>query len=81
MKEFLSYHPKTGLQVITELPFPASRVGTYIGEYGYYNYRGNNYGWKLRVKRRTKGSTWKQISPEMLPKELKLSALVQGVQL
>ena len=78
MSKFLSYHPKTGLQVITELPFPASRIGTYIGE---SIWSGRGFIWKLRVKRRTKGSTWKQISTETLPKEIRLSALLQDIHL
>ena len=77
MTAFLSYHPKTGLQIIAEPPFPAARVGTYIG----VRLWRNQLTWKLRVKRRTKGSTWKQISLEMLPKEIKLGALIQGIQL
>ena len=77
MAQFLSYHPNTGLKVITELPFPAARIGTYIGERAW----SNRLNWKLRVKRRTKGSTWKPISLEMLPKEIKLNALILGIQL
>lgn len=78
MAQYLSYHPKTGLQIIAELPLPAAKVGTYIGERNIWR---NGLTWKLRVKRRTKGSTWKQISLEILPKEIKLDALIMGIKL
>lgn len=74
----LSYHEKTGLKEIDHEPHPPARVGTYIAERrGYYS----KYSWKLRVKRRTKGSTWKQVSQDELPKQLRLEALIFGIQL
>lgn len=74
----LSYHDKTGLKEIKEPPFPAAKVGTYIGERRW----GNTFSeWKLRVKRRTKGSTWKQVSKADLPKKLHMEALILGIHL
>lgn len=74
----LSYHKTTGLQVIKTPPFPAAKVGTYLGE---SFWSGTPLTWKLRVKRRTKGSTWKQIPVAELPKEIRVEALLLGISL
>jgi hypothetical protein len=74
----LSYHDKTGLKEIKVAPFPAARVGTYIRE-SLWSF-GDDV-WKLRVKRRTKGSTWKQVTKAELPKKLLMEALLLGIQL
>lgn len=73
----LSYHEKTGLKDIKHEPLPAARVGTYLGMYGY----DTKLYWKLRVKRRTKGSTWKQVPASELPKPLLVEALLLGITL
>lgn len=75
----LIYHPTTGLKEIKTPPLPAAKVGTYIQSYWYGGSGG--FPWKLRVKRRTKGSTWKYIPLEELPKQIKVEALLQGLTL
>jgi hypothetical protein len=76
----LIYHKTTGLKEIKSPPFPAAKVGTYLQE---ESWRATRHGvpWKLRVKRRTKGSTWKQIPFNELPKEIKVEALLLGLTL
>lgn len=76
----LIYHPKTGLKEVDTPPVPAAKVGTYIQTTGWY---GGRIGepWKLRVKRRTKGATWKFIPFAELPKEIKTEALLLGLKL
>ena len=76
----LIYHKTTGLQEIKRPPLPAAKVGTYLQE---ASWGGTNRGnpWKLRVKRRTKGSTWKWIPLSDLPKEIKVEALLLGLPL
>lgn len=69
----LSFHEKTGLKEIKEFSFSAARVGIYIGD------RVGSDGkviWKLCVKRRTKGSTWKVVHQDDLPKRLKVEAMI-----
>ena len=76
----LIYHPKTGLKEITSPPVPAAKVGTYI-QNDYWYAEESGITWKLRVKRRTKGSTWKQVPVAELPNKLKVEALLLGLQL
>lgn len=76
----LSYHPKTGLKQINTPFFPAAKVGTYIGELN-WNWGVLTPSWKLRVKCRTGGSTWKKISEAELPKQIRVEALLLGIQL
>lgn len=76
----LIYHPTTGLKEVESPPLPAAKVGTYIQTTGWY---GGRIGepWKLRVKRRTKGSTWKWIPSAELPKQIRVEALLLGLTL
>ena len=76
----LIYHKTTGLKEIKSPPFPAAKVGTYIQD-DYWYAKGSGTPWKLRVKRRTKGSTWKRIPVAELPNKLKVEALLLGLQL
>ena len=75
----LIYHETTGLKEILAPPFPAAKVGTYLGT---SFWRGTHpMDWKLRVKRRTKGATWKQVTKADLPKKMLVEALLLGIQL
>ena len=76
----LIYHPTTGLKEVKSPPLPAAKVGTYMQTESWY---GAKHGepWKLRVKRRSKGSTWKQIPFAQLPKQIKVEALLLGLTL
>ena len=76
----LIYHPKTGLKEITSPPVPAAKVGTYIQQETWYPFVSGT-PWKLRVKRRTKGSTWKWVPVSELPKQIKVEALLLGLTL
>lgn len=75
----LIYHPTTGLKEIESPPLPAAKVGTYIQTGSWYGLQGEP--WKLRVKRRTKGSTWKWVPVAELPKQIKVEALLLGLTL
>lgn len=76
----LIYHPKTGLKEVESPPLPAAKVGTYMQTDSWYGSR-TGEPWKLRVKRRTKGSTWKYIPFAELPKEIRVEALLLGLTL
>lgn len=73
----LIYHPSYGLKEVATPPLPAAKVGTYI-QSSTWNFTDR---WKLRIKRRTKGSTWKHVQVDDLPKELRLEALLLGLTL
>lgn len=72
----LIYHPTTGLKEVKSHPLPAAKVGTYL-----QNASRSESIWKLRVKRRTKGSTWKWVPVAELPKQIKVEALLLGLSL
>lgn len=74
----LIYHEKEGLREIETPTFPAAKVGTYLP---YIHFGGNVLLWKLRVKRRTKGATWKQVTTAELPVKMKVEALLLGLTL
>lgn len=78
----LIYHPSYGLKEVATPPLPAAKVGTYI-QSSTWNFtdRWKLRRWKLRIKRRTKGSTWKYVQVDDLPKELRLEALLLGLTL
>lgn len=73
----LIYHETAGLKEIKHEPFPPAKVGTYIGRTSWHA----NTDWKLRVKRKTSGKTWKNVSFEQLPTRLKVEALLLGITL
>ena len=69
---YLSYHPNTGINK-NKLNYQFLRNGTYE--------RGWTGNWRLRMKRRSAGHTWKHVTVAQLPAKLKMEALILGIQL
>lgn len=74
----LIYHERTGLEVITKTP-TGVLDGTYWQDNSDKWRRGKN--WQLRVRRRTNGTRWINVSIDALPKRLKMEALLLGLTL
>ena len=61
-----------GLHTVEELP-----ETVLVGEYVRHAWK----GWRLRVKRKTSGRSWKNVGVDQLPTRLKVEALLLGIQL
>lgn len=67
----LLFDEKGGLREI-----PPLRGAVPVGTFHHLNGR-----WRMRVKRRTAGCTWKDVELRHLPKRLRAEALLMGVKI